>query len=123
MASQKPVPKKEGKPSPAAKEEPAPEAAGPESTADHKPTVPALEKTASAPTITPESASKPPEKASPATGAAPVAAAPEPAKAQASPPNPAFTYDPAVAVSLCVVLCYVISFYSAVRWPGLMCPQ
>lgn len=128
MTSQKPVPKKEAKPAPAAKEEPAPQAAGPASTADHKPTVPALEKAASAPTITPESATKPPEKASPATGAAPVAAAPEPAIAQASPPNPAFKYDPAAAVSLCVVLCHVmscygISFYSAVRWPGLMCPQ
>ncbi|XP_016145553.1 myosin light chain 3, skeletal muscle isoform-like [Sinocyclocheilus grahami] len=54
MASQKPVPKKEGKPAPVAKEEPAPEAAEPASTADPKPTAPALEKAASAPNTTTE---------------------------------------------------------------------
>uniref|UniRef100_A0A8C2B9D4 Zgc:163073 n=1 Tax=Cyprinus carpio TaxID=7962 RepID=A0A8C2B9D4_CYPCA len=95
MASQKPVPKKEGNPAPAAKEEPAPKAAEPVSTADPKPTVPALEKAASAPTTTPESATKPPEKASPTPGAAT-----EPAIAQASSPNPAFKYDPATVGNL-----------------------
>ncbi|KTF80615.1 hypothetical protein cypCar_00032893 [Cyprinus carpio] len=95
MASQKPVPKKEGKAAPAAKEEPAPEAAEPASTADPKPTAPALEKAASAPTTTPESATKPPEKASPTPGAAT-----EPAIAQASSPNPAFKYDPVTVGNL-----------------------
>ncbi|XP_052427180.1 myosin light chain 3, skeletal muscle isoform-like [Carassius gibelio] len=90
MASQKPVPKKEGKPAPATKKEPATEAEGPVSTADPKPTAPALEKAASAPTS--ESATKPPQKASPAPGAAPVAAAPE--------PDPAFKYDPAAVGNL-----------------------
>ncbi|XP_048026601.1 myosin light chain 4 [Megalobrama amblycephala] len=81
MASQKQVPKKEGKPTPAPKEEPAPGTAEPASAA--------LETVASAPTATPDSATKAPEKASPAPGPAPVAAAPEPANAQASPPNAA----------------------------------
>ncbi|KAL1263932.1 hypothetical protein QQF64_004287 [Cirrhinus molitorella] len=81
MASQKPVSKKEGK----SKDEPSPGAA--------EPAVPVLEKAASAPSTTTESATKPPEKA---PGPAPVAAAPEPA----SPPNPAIKYDPAAAGNL-----------------------
>lgn len=98
MASQKQVPKKEGKPTPAPKEEPAPGAAEPSSAA--------LETVASAPTATPESATKAPEKASPAPVPATVAADQEPAKEQASPPNPAFKNDPAAVVSLCVVMLF-----------------
>ncbi|XP_067224996.1 myosin light chain 4 isoform X2 [Chanodichthys erythropterus] len=81
MASQKQVPKKEGKQTPVPKEEPAPATAEPASAA--------LETVASAPTATPESATNAPEKASPAPGPAPVAAAPEPTNALASLPNAA----------------------------------
>ncbi|KAG1958010.1 myosin light chain 3, skeletal muscle isoform [Pimephales promelas] len=79
MASQKQVAKIEGKPAPAPEEEPASAA---------------LETVASAPTATPESATKESEKASTAPGPAPVE---DPAKAQASLPNPAFKNDPAAA--------------------------
>ncbi|XP_016368821.1 myosin light chain 3, skeletal muscle isoform [Sinocyclocheilus rhinocerous] len=96
MASQKSVSKKEGKSTLAPKEEQASGAAEPALAADPKPTTPALETAASASTTTPESAIKPPEKATPAPGPAPVAAAQEPA----SPPNPAFKCDPVAVGNL-----------------------
>ncbi|XP_016096220.1 myosin light chain 3, skeletal muscle isoform-like [Sinocyclocheilus grahami] len=92
MASQKSMSKNEGKSTPALKEEQASGAAEPALAVDPKPTTPALDTAASASTTTPESAAKPLENATP--GPAPVAAAPEPVKAPASPPNPAFKCDP-----------------------------
>ncbi|XP_016310709.1 myosin light chain 4-like [Sinocyclocheilus anshuiensis] len=100
MASQKSMSKKEGKSTPAPKEEQASGAAEPALAADPKLTTPALETAASASTTTPESATKPPEKVTPAPGPAPVVAAPEPAKAPASPPNPAFKCDPVAVGNL-----------------------